>query len=61
MTREMHKPDLEQKKNHLLMAKMYHNWQEDLKEAKNVMKEPVLDETWKPFIDSVNQRFKQCG
>lgn len=22
---------------------------------------PRLDEDWKPFIDSVNQRFEQCG
>jgi hypothetical protein len=22
---------------------------------------PKIDEDWKPFIDSVNQRFRQCG
>lgn len=59
MTREMNKPDWEQKKNHLLMAKMYHNWQEDLKEAKNVIKERKLDDWIKPYIDSINERFKQ--
>lgn len=50
MTREMNKPDWEQK----------YYWQRvdyDVYTAK----QRKLDDWIKPFVNSVNERFKQCG
>ena len=61
MTREMNKPDWEQKKNHLLMAKMYHNWQEDLKEVKNVIKPRTLNPDVAEFVNELNERLNNVA
>lgn len=50
MTREMNKPDWEQK----------YYWQRVDYDV-YIAKQRKLDEDWKPFMDSVNERFKQCG
>ena len=50
MTREMNKPDWEQK----------YYWQRVDYDV-YIAKQRKLDDWIKPFMDSVNERFKQCG
>lgn len=62
MTREMNKPDwcgYERICADFWQTKYGFSIQDICKNCP--YKKPILDETWKPYIDSINERFKQCG
>lgn len=56
MTREMNKPDW-----HNNWANRPDRWCICTCDGCNECKPRVLDDWIKPFVDSVNERFKQCG
>ena len=72
MTREMNKTDWQEKESKLAYA-AYKDEEHDCAlcaeapklcpycEGYNPSNSRELDEDWRPFIESVNQRFEQCG
>jgi len=56
MTRETNKPDWHSK---WVKTECYYGTLYEFKEEKP--KERVLDDWIKPYINSINERFKQCG
>ncbi len=62
MTREMNKPDWLMAKHYCLICRQ--NIRPECANClfnKSIPKNRKLDDWIKPFMDSINERFKQCG